>query len=387
MPATANVFPLHDAASREQGPSAEQPYPISVVITTRNRPEVFSRALDSVLAQLGASFELVVVEDGSDEKHRSAYARHLARARALLGSRVQLLRLSPEVAGHGSGGTMNAGAAAARGDYLAFLDDDDVWIDTLHLQRVQRSVERAAAGGERVDLYFSNQEAMQDGEIIAPRWLSSVRSQLVQSGRQPDPDGIWRVSTADLLTANGFCHTNCLVVRRALYQQIGGRVAAIRWEGDHNLYLRLLDRAQLMLYSPAVTARHHVPDAAARSSVTTSLKGAERRLWQAQSMAHAASAVNDPALRQRARMVQGYALKHATMESARAGQRRRAADLAWQAQQAQPGPKWWAYACWCSLTSLLGDRAAPLPAADAAPALAPASMPNDTQDIPRRNSA
>jgi glycosyltransferase involved in cell wall biosynthesis len=91
---------------------------VSVVIPTRNRWDLLSRhSLASALGQEGVELEVVVVDDGSDD----GSAEKLS---SLDDPRV-LAVLRPERAGQAV--ALNAGIEAARGEWIAFLDDDDVW--------------------------------------------------------------------------------------------------------------------------------------------------------------------------------------------------------------------------------------------------------------------
>ena len=86
----------------------------SVVIPTRNRRGLLARALASVRVQSSAPREVIVVDDGSTDDTLEFLATQ---------ADVRVAR-SP---GGGPGAARNAGAALAAGDYLAFLDSDDLW--------------------------------------------------------------------------------------------------------------------------------------------------------------------------------------------------------------------------------------------------------------------
>lgn len=91
---------------------------ISVVIPTRQRPFLLmNRSLPSVLAQSYSNLEVVVVVDGPDPETVSVLTELASRD-----SRVRPVFLS-----HNMGGSdaRNAGVQAARGEWIAFLDDDD----------------------------------------------------------------------------------------------------------------------------------------------------------------------------------------------------------------------------------------------------------------------
>jgi glycosyltransferase involved in cell wall biosynthesis len=88
---------------------------VTVVIPAYNAAQTLSRALDSVFSQTLHGYEVIVVDDGSEDD--------LAGALQIYGNRVQLLRQDNA----GPSAARNNGARQARGKYLAFLDADDFW--------------------------------------------------------------------------------------------------------------------------------------------------------------------------------------------------------------------------------------------------------------------
>ncbi|TWV47006.1 glycosyltransferase family 2 protein, partial [Streptomyces misionensis] len=92
---------------------------VSVVCPTYNRSRAITRTIDSVRAQTVGDWELLVVSDGCDDDTEDWVARAAAED-----PRVRLLRVART--GHPSG-PRNAGLAAARGAYIAYLDHDDTW--------------------------------------------------------------------------------------------------------------------------------------------------------------------------------------------------------------------------------------------------------------------
>lgn len=90
---------------------------VSVIIPTRNRADLVGRAIRSVLAQTMTDFELIVVDDGSKDDTVSVVTTFSDK-------RLRLVRR--DEAG-GPSAARNAGIAHGRGEWVAFLDDDDEW--------------------------------------------------------------------------------------------------------------------------------------------------------------------------------------------------------------------------------------------------------------------
>jgi hypothetical protein len=87
----------------------------SVIIPTFNRAALLPQTLDSVFAQTFKDFELIVVDDGSTDTTVDFLSS--------LGDQIRLVRHE----NRGPGAARNSGSKNATGDYLAFLDSDDVW--------------------------------------------------------------------------------------------------------------------------------------------------------------------------------------------------------------------------------------------------------------------
>lgn len=92
---------------------------ITIIMLIYNRETLVSRAIESVLAQTFADFEYIIVNNGSSDRSgviADEYAQKNSRIRVLHRARGNI----------GSG--RNAGLDAAKGEYIAFIDDDD-WVE------------------------------------------------------------------------------------------------------------------------------------------------------------------------------------------------------------------------------------------------------------------
>jgi glycosyltransferase involved in cell wall biosynthesis len=93
---------------------------LSVIIPTHDRAGRLRKAIESVRSQTLADLEVIVVDDASSDETSA-----LVDAAAASDERIRALRLA-----HPSGApaARNAGIQASRGDFIAFLDDDDEWL-------------------------------------------------------------------------------------------------------------------------------------------------------------------------------------------------------------------------------------------------------------------
>jgi glycosyltransferase involved in cell wall biosynthesis len=110
-----------DTASASASDQAAPPAPprrISVVVPTHNRPDELRQALASIRALEGAAFafEILVGDNGFDPRSRAVAADFGA--------------IHIPVSQPGAGAARNAGLCVATGEFIAFLDDDDMWMDT-----------------------------------------------------------------------------------------------------------------------------------------------------------------------------------------------------------------------------------------------------------------
>jgi glycosyltransferase involved in cell wall biosynthesis len=108
---------------------------ISVIIPCYNAERFVRASLASVAAQSLPPYEIIVIDDGSTD--RSVDAVRSSRVE------VKLLRTPRR---RGSASARNAGLGAAEGDWLAFLDADDVWYPN-HLERAAALVDEHGAVG------------------------------------------------------------------------------------------------------------------------------------------------------------------------------------------------------------------------------------------------
>jgi len=130
---------------------------VSAVIPTRGRPELLLGAVRSVLRQTWTRMEVIVVVDGPDAATEAALEQvRDARVRTVLLERAC-----------GGSDARNAGVHAARGEWIAFLDDDDEWLP----EKIERQMRAVAAMPEWFPVVSCRVIAQSDrsSRVLPPR--------------------------------------------------------------------------------------------------------------------------------------------------------------------------------------------------------------------------
>lgn len=317
---------------------------VSVIVATRNRPELLRSTLLALKAQTHQALEVVVLDDGSSSATRAQYAK-LWRE---LDDRFHLVMQGQDgQRGQGPSASRNQAIQATHGELVSFCDDDDLWIDAEHLSRA------AGAFGAHtdLDLYISNQRAVYPDGSVREDWLPALTTQwptmpaLTTDCR--------RVSLTQLSQCGGFAHLNMLVLRRKLLLDAGGFWEGVNYEEDRDLFWRCVDRARRMAYTPKVTAQHHVPDRAKQNNVSMTVPPTDRWLMAAMVCRHIAMSVSSPYIVKLCLRHEGDLLRHLSEHSSQHGRHLTARRLAWQALGAKFTWKWALYCVWLQARSLM----------------------------------
>ena len=195
--ATKNLEPVRDMAPAEPGSPL-----VSIIMPTWNRAPIVRAAIESVAAQSLHDWELIVVDDGSDDDTLlvlEGLVRHDPRIRVLPVSHAGVCR------------ARNSGLTVARGRWIAFLDSDNTWNPDF-LRGIVGFAEAEGAPWAHAML------EMHTDEGVMYRALEGTREHLLVGNH------------IDL---------NVLVARRDLIEQVGGFDESLRRAVDYDLVLRL----------------------------------------------------------------------------------------------------------------------------------------------------
>ncbi|GAT72218.1 glycosyltransferase family 2 protein [Microbacterium hydrocarbonoxydans] len=184
---------------------------VTVIIPTNKGGRYLAEAVASVRAQTSPVHEILLVDDGSP-------APGLADVAAGLG--VRHLRQEPS----GLSVARNTGAAAATGDWIAYLDDDDVW----HPERIAEQLRGLEAAPDAVAACTGGWYMDADGVPFGTGWGARPASAAQLIAYETPPP---RITT--------------LLIRREAYLAVGGCRSAMEPAEDNDLILRLLQHGEV----------------------------------------------------------------------------------------------------------------------------------------------
>ncbi|ACL04503.1 glycosyl transferase family 2 [Desulfatibacillum aliphaticivorans] len=195
---------------------------ISVIIPTFNRAGRIEKAVESVLAQDFRDFELIVVDDGSED------------------DTLEILRSYPQVhvlpqKRQGVSAARNHGAAAGSGELIAFLDSDDLWLPSkLTVQ---------------ADFFANNPEALicQTGET----WIRRGK-RVNPRNRHEKPSGQVFERSLELCLVS----PSAVMMRRSLFDAMGGFDESLPACEDYDLWLRIGCRHPVHLIDEPLVIKH-----------------------------------------------------------------------------------------------------------------------------------
>ncbi|HHM06050.1 MAG TPA: glycosyltransferase family 2 protein [Gammaproteobacteria bacterium] len=208
---------------------------VSVIIPAYNAAWCVGQAVDSVLAQAGVPFEVVVVNDGSTDDTAGALAGY--------GDRIRVVNK----ANGGLSSARNAGIRVARGELVAFLDADDWWLPG-------KLAAQSALMKEQPDVGFCSVAAEvrdPDGALLGiwacPQWEGSFLAALFHENAAVAGSG------------------SGVMVRRGLFDRVGLFDEGLGSLEDIDMWMRLAAAAPYACVSKALAVIVKRPDSMSRN--------------------------------------------------------------------------------------------------------------------------
>ncbi len=216
---------------------------VSVVIPTYNRAHVVGQAIKSVLHQTFQDFEIIVVDDASADNTEEV-------VKGFGDPRIHYLRHKQN---YGAPQARNSGAEIAQGEYLAFLDSDDLWYPKFLEQQLV---------------------ALMDLPPTVGMSCCNMMQKMGDSGRVMGPGKRSLTFDENLTHADGICASSFLV-RRVAFHEIGGFDVQFSSFQDFDFLLRMAAKYRIQSIDD-VLFEYRLGDDSISRNMASKAKGFER---------------------------------------------------------------------------------------------------------------
>lgn len=188
---------------------------VSIIIPTYNRGNVIKRSIDSVLVQTYRDFELIIVDDASEDDTKR-------RVDEYNNPRIRYIRNINKL---GANGARNVGIQNAKGEYVAFQDSDDFW----EVDKLEKQINFLDAHGE-IDIVYSRYKYYWiNGEVTLIPDKNFTNRELQEK-------------IGDTLARSNVIGTPTMVVRKRCFDEVGIFDEAIPRFQDWEIAIRLVER-------------------------------------------------------------------------------------------------------------------------------------------------
>jgi len=206
---------------------------ISVIIPSYNSGKYLNEAIESVVNQTYKNIEIILVNDGSTDD-----TEKIAKEWQKRDGRIRYIKYQRN---KGLAAARNTGIKAARGEYIAFLDADDVWL----LQKIEIQIKKAVE--LNADLTFSNWYIWEPEKKIKIR---AFESNPVENNRK---------NLLSFLIKKNFGNSSTALIKRLVLEEVGLFDETLRFSEDYDLWFRfLLDGMKIaFIPEPLICCRKH----------------------------------------------------------------------------------------------------------------------------------
>lgn len=217
---------------------------VSVIIPTYNRFTFLKNAIQSVKDQTHTNTEIIIINDGSTDPDYTTVASFLPPSAIY----ITLNQNSSTVVGkYGRAAyTRNIGMKLASGDYIAFLDDDDVWLPN-KLKKQLDIMKKKGCEMSCSEAYIGN--GPYDSQKTYPRYIQDYHKKFYIAKNITRFPPLWDLA---FLQRHNSCITSSVIISKNIMYKVG-LMNYIRVGEDYNYWLRVLQHTKCaFIKSPLV---------------------------------------------------------------------------------------------------------------------------------------
>ena len=219
---------------------------VSVNITTYNRAHLLPRCLDSVLSQSYQNLEIVIVDDCSTDDTDSIVKQYQQKD-----NRIKYIRHDENKK---LSSARNTAIKNSNGFYIAFLDDDDEWIDRDKIAK-------------QVEIF----EKKNNIEIVCSGVNIIDSNRKIKRKHFEKPNNLF----AHILKTNGIIHTSTVMTKKSIVEKVGGFDIRIPRGVDSDFYRNCIVKYGYDVYFMEDITANYYEYGSDRMSQTNSVKSIE----------------------------------------------------------------------------------------------------------------
>jgi len=187
---------------------------VSVVIPTRNRSDILLRAIKSVEKQTFTNWEIIVIDDNSTDQTESIMS-------VMKSEQINYIRLNKK-----SGGAIarNVGIENSKGNFIAFLDDDDEWMP----EKLQKQID-FITNDKQLGICYTGRKTIRKGNLIFGLGKK-------YSFKYPPKKDQFKAIMSD----NFIGITSSVMIPKTILKEISGFDESLPCLQDYDLYIRII---------------------------------------------------------------------------------------------------------------------------------------------------
>jgi len=205
---------------------------VSIIIPTYNRADLLSRAIQSVINQTYKDWELLIIDDGSTDNTKEIVEEFVKKD-----PRIKYFYQENK----GQGAARNLGIRESKGEYIAFLDSDDEFLEN----KIEKSV-KIFNEDKNIGMIYSN-------AIIIGNYLDNKKSLEISK--------LYYGNIYKKLLLNNFITTSTVVVKKEVFLNCGffNKSSLLRNFEDYDMWLRIAKKYKIGYISEVLVKYNFSP--------------------------------------------------------------------------------------------------------------------------------
>jgi len=201
---------------------------VSIIVPMFNAEKYIAQTIESVLNQIYFNWEMIIIDDCSTDRSRDVVKEYIAKD-----ERIRLIESIENFGGPAR--PRNIGVKNANGEYLAFLDSDDLWSSNkLQIQiNFMKKFDANFTSTDALDIDENSKRISKKGKI--KQLIADIKREKIKKRLRP-----YSLKGIDVLIENNFIYLSSVVLHKSIFQNFS-ESKELRGVEDYFLWLNLFE--------------------------------------------------------------------------------------------------------------------------------------------------